>query len=287
MKTRILSVGLLIVFLITFFAGCFKIKYEWDGRFSYYYEKNGDFYVIARLTEDEEQAHEAIETLYVPSHYKGKEVRYTWYESTEKTFLYPIELGVSPYNIKNLYLSYLTQPYDNSSYYWSGGMPQHTFLINNQYDKSMRWYTFQYSNVYNNVEQRDKSIYVTSIAYKEIKKDFYFHYEKIVEKEYCFIIKINDNTTLVSIANGAYYFNYENSPNDNYFFIDNFEQGDLVKNTPYEPIRDGYNFAGWYKEPECVNAWNFGVDTMPEMKIDANGEEIFEEVKFYAKWNKI
>lgn len=290
MKTRILSVGLLIVFLITFFTGCFKIKYEWDGRFSYYYEKNGDFYVIAGLTENLETADD-IETLYIPSHYKGKEVRYTYYKSTDRKTIYPRRLGIMPSNIKSLYLSYLTQFYHEinmGNRYWQKATapPQNLFLVNNHYDKSLEWYSFSHPNYYGNVDLTDKSIFVTSKDYAEITTKSY-DYEKKDIKNHCFTVSMGVATTLVSIANVTYKFNYENAPNDNYFFINNFERGGLIKNTPYEPIRDGYKFAGWYKEPECINVWNFEKDTLPPPEYDENGDLIFIETILYAKWNKI
>ena len=42
---------------------------------------------------------------------------------------------------------------------------------------------------------------------------------------------------------------------------------------PEEPTRLGYNFAGWYKEPACLNKWDFIVDTVPARNIT-----------LYAKW---
>ena len=41
---------------------------------------------------------------------------------------------------------------------------------------------------------------------------------------------------------------------------------------PAEPTRNGYEFAGWYKEPECTNAWNFDTET------------VTENITLYAKW---
>ncbi|MHB1314959.1 MAG: InlB B-repeat-containing protein [Christensenellales bacterium] len=41
---------------------------------------------------------------------------------------------------------------------------------------------------------------------------------------------------------------------------------------PKTPIRKGYTFSGWYCEPECINAWNFGSDT------------ITYDRTLYAKW---
>ncbi len=41
---------------------------------------------------------------------------------------------------------------------------------------------------------------------------------------------------------------------------------------PAAPVRTGYNFAGWFKEPTCVTAWNFASDM-----VSAN-------TTLYAKW---
>ena len=84
-------------------------------------------------------------------------------------------------------------------------------------------------------------------------------------------------------ANVAYLFNYENSPNDNYYFIDNVEGGSLIRNAP-APEREGYEFQGWYKDAACENVWDFDTDTTAETLYDENEEEVFAETKLYAKW---
>ena len=42
---------------------------------------------------------------------------------------------------------------------------------------------------------------------------------------------------------------------------------------PEEPTKAGYDFIGWYKEPEFTTAWNFASD------------KIKENTTLYAKWN--
>ena len=89
-------------------------------------------------------------------------------------------------------------------------------------------------------------------------------------------------------SNTVFCFNYENSPNGGVFFVDNSDYGGVVKNTPYNPIRDGYEFIGWFKEAECVNKWKFDTDTLPTVDIDENGNVTeFIETKLYAGWRKI
>ncbi len=44
---------------------------------------------------------------------------------------------------------------------------------------------------------------------------------------------------------------------------------------PSDPTDQDYTFAGWYKEAECINAWNFETDT------------VTEATTLYAKWTEI
>lgn len=52
-------------------------------------------------------------------------------------------------------------------------------------------------------------------------------------------------------------------------------EGTALINEPDEPQADYFNFAGWYKEKECINQWNFSTD-----KVNAN-------ITLYAKWVNI
>lgn len=49
------------------------------------------------------------------------------------------------------------------------------------------------------------------------------------------------------------------------------EYGALVQE-PEAPTKEGFDFAGWYKEEACVNAWDFGADT------------VTGDTAIYAKW---
>lgn len=42
---------------------------------------------------------------------------------------------------------------------------------------------------------------------------------------------------------------------------------------PTNPAKANYTFEGWYKEPECINKWNFSTD-----KVD-------KDIVLYAKWS--
>lgn len=87
-------------------------------------------------------------------------------------------------------------------------------------------------------------------------------------------------------ANVSYYYNYENSPNENYYWIDDYDYGNRIEFIPEDPVREGYIFGGWYKEEKCENIWNFEADTLPEAKFDEEDQEIYQETKLFAKWIK-
>ena len=89
-----------------------------------------------------------------------------------------------------------------------------------------------------------------------------------------------------SVANISYYFNYKDSPNNGYYWIDDIEDGELIDYIPEDPKREGYKFEGWYKEEECKNKWNFAEDRVIKAQIHLEGVERFIENKLFAKWAK-
>lgn len=109
----------------------------------------------------------------------------------------------------------------------------------------------------------------------------------------------NERTFYASPANVSYYYNYENAETTEYYWIDDCDYGSKIEFIPPDPIREGYTFDGWYKESECINAWDFEVDTLPEEEleikegtfhINENGEReqvigpVYQETILYAKW---
>lgn len=89
-------------------------------------------------------------------------------------------------------------------------------------------------------------------------------------------------------ANVSYFYNYDIEENYGYYWIDDYDYGSKIEFIPPEPERKGYTFGGWYKEPECINKWNFETDVLPEERTEINeeGEEevVYQETKLYAKW---
>ena len=85
-------------------------------------------------------------------------------------------------------------------------------------------------------------------------------------------------------ANVSYYYNYETASNDGYYWIDNYNYGEIIEYILENPIRDGYTFGGWYKESECINEWDFEINTLPQAQYNEDNQEIYQETKLYAKW---
>ena len=79
---------------------------------------------------------------------------------------------------------------------------------------------------------------------------------------------------------------YKNDGSEKISFVDDYDGGKITFMPP-EPKREGYEFAGWYKEEECINEWDFAVDEVPEKEYGEDGEYKLKETSLFAKWVKI
>lgn len=73
---------------------------------------------------------------------------------------------------------------------------------------------------------------------------------------------------------------YMNCLEDDYYYVDYYENDQKIEYQPPRPLRNNYQFDGWYLEANCVNRWNFDNDVL---KVT----EEMQEVKLYAKWTKV
>lgn len=93
-------------------------------------------------------------------------------------------------------------------------------------------------------------------------------------------------------ANVSYKWNYEEAPNSGYYWIDDY-YNEIISYIPTDPIREGYIFDGWYKEPECINKWDFDNDIVPGTEWEFMTQSPYktlvkyQETILYAKWEKI
>ena len=81
-----------------------------------------------------------------------------------------------------------------------------------------------------------------------------------------------DYTSIIA-ANTSYMYNYYNAENGGYYWVDDINEGEMIKTIPTDPVREGYVFGGWYTETECTNQWDF--ETL-------KGEN---DIILYAKWD--
>ena len=98
--------------------------------------------------------------------------------------------------------------------------------------------------------------------------------ERLVVDIYCTEVYAGGRT---HAANVSFMYNFLDSQNDGFFWIDDLDAGSKIEMLPpTNPTREGYTFAGWYKESGCISAWDFSVD----VTLDS------ENTKLYAKWEE-
>ena len=271
-----------------------------DNGYMYCYNKERDYYYLVGDKKENNSSCWIIEP-----YLNDIEVRYFGLSYSRGWLASVIEVP-SLINVEELYLPYNMRipesvPGRDSLKYQMPELPNKVFLVNNCEDDEIIGNVYQGTNgyalfAYTYIQKEPlREIYFTPIGYeyrvnKLIEEDLcwtegtqeypngeYYFYRENTHYLYDLYIK-------VCKANTSYMFNYENSPNDDYFFIRDYEYGEKIESVPYEPIREGYTFDGWYKEPECINAWNFETDTLPETLYNENSEEVYQETKLYAKW---
>ena len=79
-------------------------------------------------------------------------------------------------------------------------------------------------------------------------------------------------------ANIVFMNNYSFGEKEGYYSLDNIETGGKIPVPSTAPERNGYEFTGWYTEPECINKWDF--DMTLELEKD-------EEFRLYAGWQTL
>ena len=88
------------------------------------------------------------------------------------------------------------------------------------------------------------------------------------------------------VANVSYMYNYKDSPNDGWYWVDSYDET-VITYIPPKPQREGHTFAGWYKEPECNTPWDFENDVTGKelvIEIGSNQYTSYLGIYLYAKW---
>ena len=158
-------------------------------------------------------------------------------------------------NLRKIYITNHIKNIGNELFFNSNDGIERTIFIGNAYERGYRWDFIldSFDNIF--LAKKIKEINFPS------SEDF-------------------DNKC--SYANVLYDLNYGEN---NIFLVDDCD-GTTVNVLPPNPIRQGYNFIGWYKEPECINVWDFENDIVPTKEYSDNGEYILKETILYAKWEE-
>ena len=287
MKKQLTAVILCIVLVFaSMLCGCAheseseKIRngYEIDGCLKYYYLEEEDRYLIVGDIGEYNP-----ETMVIPAYYKGKEVQVGY--RSRKEWL-PQRFSLSLTNVSCVYF-----PFGN----YDDSIMDDVIPVGNNLVLETIYYCVDWVKTAERLFRKkgsvDRVLYCKYPAFLERKERMGMWLTETVsmENDYTMIVTVTiglrdlyDYQYKIRVANTAYMFNYDGEPNGGYFFINNFDWGKKIDPAPYMPMRNGYEFKGWYKEPECINLWDFESDTLPqESEIGEN-----PETKLYAGWEK-
>ena len=265
-KIKLSLVLLLIISLFTIaLTSCFGYgdvyKTKSSGYFRYQVDKETNEAMLVGLTEEGEQQ----ETIIIPSEIGGYKLTTIGYPVTVppgKTIQYKIDMKSD--KLKEIYIP---SSIKNCS------INRYNFYRNLTNLRSFYWGGVSKSDL---IAIRENNVFTNGF----ISKNNMMKNKDKYDSSYDSVGKID--MSYLTIANVVYYLNDDTEDS---YFVDDCDNEKIV-NIPTNPIRDGYEFKGWYKEKECINKWDFENDIVPTKQYDENNEYIFIETSVYAKWEK-
>ena len=239
------SALMLTAMILMMMVGCLGGKgIELESGDFIFSSNDGEIFYLSKLTEEGRKKR----VLIVPEEIEGHQIN----GISNNSFIGQLSIGKSE-NLERIYLPWDMYVYD-SSFSECDNLSSIFILSYRGAQTAPFLYVF------------DRKVYISRYVYDDypqLAKDYFFLYP----------------------ANITYYYNDGRTENYGCYWIDNVPYGSVLDVLPpEEPISEGKTFAGWYKEPECNNEWNFATDTTPEKELDGNGNVIYQETALYAKW---
>ncbi len=156
----------------------------------------------------------------------------------------------------------------------------------------MEKFYFEYPGDYSQISHKEATIdigmyyrgYLKKVIINtEIRISLMYHEEAWCYYNYS-IYYSAANREGIKLANLQFLYNYDEAPNEGYFWIDDIDNGEKVEIMPDTPEREGYTFGGWYTEKECINEFDFNMvfNTPVLEEGDIYPEDYITYV--YAKW---
>ncbi len=248
-------VGIILAFGVVTLCGCTPIKCNFPERPEPY--EYGDF-IYEHWYENQEEFKEYEHISIIGLTEQGK---------TKKELLIPEEINGAPvkYLGYRLYLNIIGELFSSNT--------EKLFLTKTY--GSHEWFFHTSGHIY----ATEAEIYfnLEGVDYTKIR---------LAEREWNRYYEINNFSSEVDKNLCVNVIYYKNDGSDKISFVDDYDGGKITFMPP-EPKREGYEFAGWYREEECINEWNFAVDEVPEKEYGEDGEYMLKETSLFAKWSKI
>lgn len=249
------AVGIILAFGVVTLCGCTPIECNFPERPEPY--EYGDF-IYEHWYENQEEFKEYEHISIIGLTEQGK---------TKKELLIPEEINGAPvkYLGYRLYLNIIGELFSSNT--------EKLFLTKTY--GSHEWFFYTSGHIY----ATEAEIYynLRGVNYRKIR---------LAEREWKRLIEMDFPLSEVDKDLCVNVIYYKNDGSDKISFVDDYDGGKITFMPP-EPKREGYEFAGWYREEECINEWNFAVDEVPEKEYGEDGEYKLKETSLFARWVKI
>jgi len=254
MKRKVIAVLILIISFI--FGGCsYRDKLYTTDFYTVFLDK--DFATVLELTEKGKEQKEII----ITSEIMGKPVL-----KLGKAYIARTERFESE-KLKKVYIPETVISIRDDMFICEN--LEEIYINSNSFNNKLKIMSFMGLGISSiQVEMKKVKFFIPKLSFESIKEEILERYRYMVNP-----------------SNLSFNYNYEDSPNEGYYFIDNLSETGKIRN-PDNPKREGYAFVSWYLEPEFKNEWDFENDEVIIEK-DGEGNLIYSETILYARWARI